>query len=86
MIKSIVISFCVLSFQNQWIHLKCKWGDTEGVRHSDDVLSADYASRAHLLATASFDGELLVWSTETQRLVTRLRRRQEPKMCANPLC
>ena len=58
------------------------WGDNPGVQHSDDVLAADYAPKAHLLATASFDGEIIIWSTELERRIHHLRRRHEPKMYA----
>ncbi|XP_041474209.1 WD repeat-containing protein on Y chromosome-like [Lytechinus variegatus] len=46
-----------------------------GQVHKDDILAFDY-SPPSLLATASFDGEILIWSLETQKISVRLRRGQ----------
>ncbi|XP_072168406.1 cilia- and flagella-associated protein 337-like [Diadema setosum] len=46
-----------------------------GQVHRDDILAVDY-SPPSLLATASFDGEILVWSLETQKISVRLRKGQ----------
>jgi len=39
--------------------------------HKDDILDLSYCS-PNLLATASFDGEILVWTLETEKLLLRL--------------
>ncbi|XP_068118293.1 cilia- and flagella-associated protein 337-like [Hyperolius riggenbachi] len=45
-----------------------------GHLHKDDILAADYCPSLSLLATASFDGEIIIWNPETQRLYLYLRR------------
>nr|XP_015211450.1 PREDICTED: WD repeat-containing protein on Y chromosome-like isoform X2 [Lepisosteus oculatus] len=45
-----------------------------GQVHSDDILAVDYCPSLGLLATASFDGELIVWTLDTQRSFVYLRR------------
>ncbi|KAF6023693.1 hypothetical protein EB796_017999 [Bugula neritina] len=42
-----------------------------GTLHRDDILDLAYCS-PNLLATASFDGEILVWTLETEKLILRL--------------
>ena len=49
-----------------------------GQVHRDDIISVAHCPPT-LLATASFDGEICVWSTETQLLIVRLRR---PSKCS----
>ncbi|XP_072501614.1 cilia- and flagella-associated protein 337-like isoform X4 [Notamacropus eugenii] len=38
-----------------------------GQLHKEDILAVDYCPSLDLLATASFDGEIIVWKVETQR-------------------
>ncbi|XP_056673227.1 WD repeat-containing protein on Y chromosome-like isoform X5 [Monodelphis domestica] len=38
-----------------------------GQLHKEDILAVDYCPPLDLLATASFDGEIIVWNVETQR-------------------
>ncbi|KAI0223371.1 WD repeat-containing protein 49 [Lamellibrachia satsuma] len=49
-----------------------------GQVHRDDIISVAHCPPT-LLATASFDGEICVWSIETQLLIVRLRR---PSKCS----
>ena len=42
-----------------------------GVLHKDDILDLAYCA-PNLLATASFDAEILVWTLETEKLILRL--------------
>ncbi|XP_072043758.1 LOW QUALITY PROTEIN: cilia- and flagella-associated protein 337-like [Amphiura filiformis] len=46
-----------------------------GQVHMDDILSVDIV-RPNLLVTASFDGEIIVWSAETETIFVRLRKAQ----------
>lgn len=41
-------------------------------RMQDDILTADFCPPCYL-ATGSFDGEIIVWLTDTERLFKRLR-------------
>ncbi|KAL5257249.1 hypothetical protein ACHWQZ_G012248 [Mnemiopsis leidyi] len=45
--------------------------------HKDDILTTAYCP-PNLLATASFDGEIIVWSTETQKIFRRFRSGSKP--------
>ncbi|XP_069604801.1 cilia- and flagella-associated protein 337-like [Ranitomeya imitator] len=47
------------------------WKD--GHLHKEDILSADYCPSLGLLVTGSYDGEIIVWNTETQRRFLYLR-------------
>lgn len=44
-----------------------------GKQHQDDILAVDFCL-PNLLATASFDGEIIIWSLETETLFKRLTR------------
>ncbi|XP_031750588.1 WD repeat-containing protein on Y chromosome isoform X2 [Xenopus tropicalis] len=44
-----------------------------GQLHQEDILTADFCPSLGLLATASFDGEIILWNAETQRLYLYLR-------------
>ncbi|XP_040187600.1 WD repeat-containing protein on Y chromosome-like isoform X2 [Rana temporaria] len=46
-----------------------------GHLHKDDIMAADYCPSLGLLVTASFDGEIIAWNVETQRLYLYLRKR-----------
>ncbi|XP_038067567.1 WD repeat-containing protein on Y chromosome-like isoform X2 [Patiria miniata] len=46
-----------------------------GQVHQDDILAVDYCP-PNLLATACFDGEIIVWSVETETIFIRLRKGQ----------
>ena len=50
-----------------------------GQVHRDDILSMDLC-RPNLLATTSFDGEIIVWSAETQTIFVTLRKGQSMQM------
>uniref|UniRef100_W5K604 Si:dkey-202c14.3 n=1 Tax=Astyanax mexicanus TaxID=7994 RepID=W5K604_ASTMX len=45
-----------------------------GRLHSEDILAADHCAGKRLLATGSYDGEIIVWTLDTQRPVARLQR------------
>ncbi|MBN3313526.1 WDR49 protein, partial [Atractosteus spatula] len=55
-----------------YVHADLSWKG--GQVHSDDILAVDYCPSLGLLATASFDGELIVWTLDTQRSFVYLRR------------
>ncbi|XP_070580974.1 cilia- and flagella-associated protein 337-like [Ptychodera flava] len=62
---------------NAFIHADSSWRG--GQIHKDDILSVDYCP-PNLLATASFDGEVIVWSVETEKMFRRLRKGQPSKV------
>ena len=66
---------CVL--QNHMIKANTSWKG--GCVHKEDILAVAYLP-PNLLATASFDGHICVWTLETQTLFLTLRRGQTPKM------
>ncbi|XP_029102819.1 WD repeat-containing protein on Y chromosome [Scleropages formosus] len=45
-----------------------------GQVHKEDILAADLCSARGLLATASFDGEIIIWTLETQRPLLHIHR------------
>ncbi|KAI8506660.1 hypothetical protein Bbelb_160870 [Branchiostoma belcheri] len=56
---------------NMYVTANTSWKG--GQAHKDDILSVAHCP-PNLLATASFDGDLIVWSMETQKIFLRLRR------------
>ncbi|KAH9494635.1 hypothetical protein Btru_019804 [Bulinus truncatus] len=46
-----------------------------GQLHTDDILTADFAT-PNFLATASFDGEIIVWEVDSEKIYVRLRKGQ----------
>ncbi|MGH0176517.1 UNVERIFIED_CONTAM: hypothetical protein FKN15_009912 [Acipenser sinensis] len=48
-----------------------------GQLHKEDILAADSCPVLELLATASYDGEIIVWNTETQQVLTYLKRSRD---------
>ncbi|KAJ1129415.1 hypothetical protein NDU88_007785 [Pleurodeles waltl] len=69
-----MLTYDISQTENLHIVADCSWKG--GQLHTEDILAADYCSALGLLATASFDGEIIVWKIETQRLHLYLRRRQ----------
>ena len=50
-----------------------------GQIHKDDILTIDFCP-PNLLCTASFDGEIIVWDVETEKIFIRLRKGQVSNM------
>ncbi|XP_059147520.1 WD repeat-containing protein on Y chromosome-like [Physella acuta] len=50
-----------------------------GQLHKDDILTVDFAP-PNFLATASFDGEIIVWEADTEKIYVRLRKGQPPNI------
>ena len=46
--------------------------------HRDDILCAAYLPQL-LIATASFDGEIKIWTLENEQMYLRLRRGRQSK-------
>lgn len=62
-----------LTLQNTHIKPRTSWKG--GHIHQEDILAVAYCP-PNILATASFDGEICLWSMETEMLFRRMRRRQ----------
>ncbi|XP_019371875.1 PREDICTED: WD repeat-containing protein on Y chromosome-like isoform X1 [Gavialis gangeticus] len=58
----------------------CSWKG--GQLHKEDILAVDYCPALGLLATASFDGEIIVWNSESQRVFLYLR--ETPRKRSHP--
>ncbi|CAH1274614.1 EFCAB8 [Branchiostoma lanceolatum] len=56
---------------NMYVTANTSWKG--GQAHKDDILCVAHCA-PNLLATASFDGDLIVWSMETQKIFLRLRK------------
>eukprot|EP00116_Pleurobrachia_bachei_P001759 sb/3462021/ len=58
---------------SETFHLKAQTAGWRGGNvHKEDILTTAYCP-PNLLATASFDGEIVLWSTETQKILRRFR-------------
>ncbi|XP_078509633.1 cilia- and flagella-associated protein 337-like [Lissotriton helveticus] len=62
--------------QTENLHIAADRSWKGGQLHTEDILTADYCSVLGLLATASFDGDIIVWKSETQRPHLYLRKGQ----------
>ncbi|KAK3593630.1 hypothetical protein CHS0354_025521 [Potamilus streckersoni] len=58
---------------NMYVPAQCNWKG--GQLHQDDILTMDYCP-PNFLVTASFDGEIIVWDVETEKIFVRLRKGQ----------
>ncbi|KAK3091715.1 hypothetical protein FSP39_022107 [Pinctada imbricata] len=59
---------------NMYIPAQLDWKG--GQIHQDDILAMDFAM-PNYLATAGFDGEIVVWDIETEKIFIRLRKGQQ---------
>ncbi|XP_077316835.1 cilia- and flagella-associated protein 337-like isoform X3 [Lithobates pipiens] len=67
-----IVTYNVTKTENMYVPAKEGWKG--GHLHKDDIMAADYCPSLGLLVTASFDGEIIVWNVETQRLYLYLRK------------
>ncbi|XP_056627857.1 WD repeat-containing protein 49 isoform X2 [Triplophysa dalaica] len=51
-----------------------------GCQHSEDIIAMDHCPSLGILATGSFDGEIIMWNMGLQRSITRLQRSPPDKM------
>lgn len=50
-----------------------------GQLHQDDILTIDYCPPNYVV-TGGFDGEIIVWDLETEKVFARLRKGQATNM------
>ncbi|XP_052262965.1 WD repeat-containing protein on Y chromosome-like isoform X3 [Dreissena polymorpha] len=56
---------------SMYVHAQQTWKG--GQLHKDDILTIDFCP-PNLLCTASFDGEIIIWDVETEKVFNRLRK------------
>ncbi|KAI4891655.1 hypothetical protein NFI96_019933, partial [Prochilodus magdalenae] len=66
------------------VYVKADVSWKSGRLHSEDILTADHCPGLRMLATGSYDGEIIVWTLDTQRPVTRLQRPEPGKTPTGP--
>ncbi|XP_075034068.1 cilia- and flagella-associated protein 337-like [Mixophyes fleayi] len=66
-----IVIYDITKTENMYVPADESWKG--GHLHREDILAADYCPSLGLLVTASFDGEIIVWNTETQRMYLYLR-------------
>ncbi|KAK7112140.1 cilia- and flagella-associated protein 337-like isoform X2 [Littorina saxatilis] len=57
------------------VYVSAEYNWKGGQLHKDDILCCDYCP-PHYLATGGFDGEIIVWDLETEKVFARLRKGQ----------
>ncbi|XP_036384187.1 WD repeat-containing protein on Y chromosome [Megalops cyprinoides] len=57
---------------NTYVQADLSW--KSGQLHKDDILAVDHCPAQRLLATGSVDGELIIWTLDTQRPLQYLRK------------
>ncbi|CAL1530117.1 unnamed protein product [Lymnaea stagnalis] len=68
-----IVTYDDTSADNMFIAANASWKG--GQLHNDDILSADFVA-PNFLVTASFDGEIIVWEADTEKIYVRLRKGQ----------
>ncbi|RXN25960.1 WD repeat-containing on Y chromosome-like isoform X2 [Labeo rohita] len=59
------------------IYVKADLSWKSGCQHGEDILAMDHCPGLGLLATGSFDGEIIIWSLALQKPITRLQTNQQ---------
>ncbi|XP_073685089.1 cilia- and flagella-associated protein 337 [Garra rufa] len=59
------------------IYVKADLSWKSGRQHREDILAMDYCPCLELLATGSYDGEIIIWSMALQKPITRLQTNQQ---------
>ncbi|XP_018431164.1 PREDICTED: WD repeat-containing protein on Y chromosome-like, partial [Nanorana parkeri] len=77
-----IITYDITQSKNMYVPANESWKG--GHVHTNDIMAADYCPSLGLLVTASFDGEMIVWNVETQKLYRYLRRRPA-NSCPTPV-
>uniref|UniRef100_A0A3B1IJD3 Si:dkey-202c14.3 n=1 Tax=Astyanax mexicanus TaxID=7994 RepID=A0A3B1IJD3_ASTMX len=68
----LVARYSIGGSHDMYVKADVSW--KSGRLHSEDILAADHCAGKRLLATGSYDGEIIVWTLDTQRPVARLQR------------
>ncbi|XP_067224900.1 cilia- and flagella-associated protein 337 [Chanodichthys erythropterus] len=62
------------------IYVKADLSWKSGHQHREDILAMDHCLGLGLLATGSYDGEIIIWTLALQKPLTRLQRSQQGKV------
>ncbi|XP_056102051.1 WD repeat-containing protein on Y chromosome [Rhinichthys klamathensis goyatoka] len=62
------------------IYVKSDLSWKSGHQHREDILAMDHCLSLGLLATGSYDGEIIIWTLALQKPITRLQRSQQGKV------
>ncbi|XDV45159.1 hypothetical protein PO909_013298 [Leuciscus waleckii] len=62
------------------IYVKAELSWKSGQQHREDILAMDHCLDLGLLATGSYDGEIIIWTLALQKPITRLQRSQQGKV------
>ncbi|XP_073670873.1 cilia- and flagella-associated protein 337 [Paramisgurnus dabryanus] len=65
-----------IAFSND-TYVKADLSWKSGRQHSEDIIAMDHCPSLGLLATGSYDGEIIIWSMDLQKPITRLQRSQQ---------
>ncbi|KAK1793801.1 hypothetical protein P4O66_001530 [Electrophorus voltai] len=76
--SQVVAQYSIGDLQDIYVKADEPW--KSGQLHSDDILAVDHCPCLRLLATGSYDGEIIVWMVDTQRPVTRIQRPQSGRV------
>ncbi|XP_035261110.1 WD repeat-containing protein on Y chromosome isoform X4 [Anguilla anguilla] len=67
-----IAQYSVTNHNDIYVQADMSW--KAGQLHKDDILAVDYCPALGLLATGSFDGEMIIWTLSTQRPLLYLQR------------
>ncbi|XP_061089122.1 WD repeat-containing protein 49 [Conger conger] len=67
-----IAQYSVTNPNDIYVQADMSW--KSGQLHKDDILAVDYCPALGLLATGSFDGEMIIWNLSTQRPLLYLQR------------
>ncbi|XP_043086882.1 WD repeat-containing protein 49 isoform X2 [Puntigrus tetrazona] len=73
----LIAQYSVAFSEDVYVNADLSW--KSGRQHAEDILAMDHCPGLGLLATGSYDGEIIVWSLALQKPITRLQTNQQEK-------
>ncbi|XP_059388926.1 WD repeat-containing protein on Y chromosome isoform X2 [Carassius carassius] len=73
----LIAQYSIAFSEDMYINADLSWNS--GHQHSEDILAMDHCPGLGLLATGSYDGEIIIWSLALQKPITRLQTNQQQK-------
>ncbi|XP_016113604.1 uncharacterized protein [Sinocyclocheilus grahami] len=73
----LIAQYSIAFSEDIYVNADLSW--KSGRQHGEDILAMDHCPGLGLLATGSYDGEIVIWSLALQKPITRLQTNQQQK-------
>ncbi|XP_058648872.1 WD repeat-containing protein on Y chromosome isoform X3 [Onychostoma macrolepis] len=73
----LIAQYSIAFSEDIYVNADLSW--KSGRQHGEDILAMDHCPGLGLLATGSYDGEIIIWSLALQKPITRLQTHQQEK-------